>query len=568
MRGTGYWQRTITRRRWIRGAVIGGAGLGAAALIGCRGDKEREPASPDQLAEAAPKQGGTIKLPIVGGYGNFSPNHGASQLEANTLQWSGLFTPVERGPNAPLVPVIAGSFEFPDPKTLVVGGLRGSFHNRAPAHGRAITSQDVVATIKQRVADETAHASGYWKTAVDLPSTQTPDEKTVVFRFKEPQSLFSYSIGGSITVQPVEALEIHASGAKHWKDMSLEGVSGSGGWTLARHVDGSVIELVRHDKYALAPAPYIERVRLTVIPDKAAQETAFRSGEVDVFNPDNLVTYNAIIKDLGNKVVGHKRPEQNPLMLYANPARPPFQDKRARKALTRAIDRDKIIKAVYFGEGYKYGPGFTMYFADHHLPWDDPQAKTLLEEYLRYDQQDAKALMDAVIADRLYDGRPLDLLVRSGDSLPEAALPLLKGMIEAVGFRIRVVQLPQAEFNPRVGREGTFDLALKGSHPSLDRLVREYHTNSNILWEHGALNDPETDKMIEAWERAIVANYEDFVKKSRDTQRFLMTTWPGLIPIAGGHDLRVMSSRVKGYDDLMAPSYNRFSVQAQMWLDA
>ena len=598
-----YWRRRFTRRALLRGAVVGGAGLAAAALIGCDDDDDEEApgpapaatatpaagtatpaaatataaratptavrvtptavrATPTPVPEEQPKQGGTIAMPIPGGYGHFSPNHGGSQLDANTLQWDGLYRRVDTGPKAPLVPLIASSFELADPLTLIAGGIHGTFHNRAPANGRAITSRDVIATIEQRVADEEAHASGYWQTVVDMGATETPDDKTVVFHFQHPQSLYSYAVGGSISIQPIEALELHASGAKHWEAQSLEGVSGSGAWTLDNHVDGSLIELVRHDGHASAPQPYIERIRIVVLPDRGAQESAFRTGEVDMFNPGNPVTLKSIMDDLGDDVVLHTRPGQRPLMVKANILTPVFQDERARKALTRAIDRDKIIETVYFGEGSTFGPGFTGFYGDHHLPRDDSD----LVDYLRHDPQEAKALLDAVIAAGNYDGEPLQLIVRGGQAEPEAALPLVKPMLEEVGFRISELQLPRAEYNSRVGREAGFDVVLQAAHPSLDRFVRSYHTEANILWESFANNDPETDARIEQWERAIVADYSEFVAATHELQRFLMTTWPVQIPIAGGRDLRLLSARVKAYDDQIAPSYGRWDVQPQMWL--
>lgn len=571
MRQSNYWQRRITRRRWIQGTVIGGTGLAAAALVGCGDDDEVSPSSGNDTTPAPspteqPKQGGTITLPIAGGYGHFSPNHGGGEPQVVSHHWSGLFTDVLQGPDAPMIPVIGTTFEFPDPQTLVVSGLRGSFHDRAPANGRAITSKDVVATIDQRLNDKTAHASGYWKTVVDFPATETPNDSSVVFHFRHPQSPFSYSVGGGISIQPVEALEMHARGVKTWEQMSLEGVSGSGGWTLDRHVDGSIVELVRHGRHALAPRPFIERVRLVVMPDSAAQEAAFRSGEIDGFNPGNVVTFQGLLDDLGDRVVAHTRPSQGPLMLKANVARPPFQDERARRAATRAIDRDKIIKAVYFGKGDKFGPGFTQYYGGHHLPMDDPETKALVDEYLRYDPEEAKSLVDALIADGTYDGEPFELLIQSGESDSEASAPLVKQMLDAVGLRVNIVQLPKAEYNPRVGEKGQFDVVIQGAHPSLDRFVRTYHTDSNILWEHFALNDPETDRRIEEWESAIVSDYEEFVGASHELQKFLMTTWPTQIPIAGGQDLRLFASRVKGYDDAKAFSYGRWDVQEQMWL--
>src|SRR5688572_1583543 len=53
-------RRTVSRRRTIQGAAIAGAGLAAAALIGCRAEEQSTPSATGGQSVSQPKRGGTI----------------------------------------------------------------------------------------------------------------------------------------------------------------------------------------------------------------------------------------------------------------------------------------------------------------------------------------------------------------------------------------------------------------------------------------------------------------------------------------------------------------------------
>src|SRR5436190_18964852 len=78
MERSNYWrlaERQWTRRRLLKSAALGGAGLGAAALIGCGGNDSSKPAAPatqaagaaaTQAAAATPKRGGIWRNSTIG----------------------------------------------------------------------------------------------------------------------------------------------------------------------------------------------------------------------------------------------------------------------------------------------------------------------------------------------------------------------------------------------------------------------------------------------------------------------------------------------------------------------
>ena len=141
------------------------------------------------------------------------------------------------------------------------------------------------------------------------------------------------------------------------------------------------IRLKRFDNYWEGPANYRQYV-MRIIPDMLTQEMEFYAGTVD--------NYDVLPHQVERlKVDGRFQSFSGPMFGYSyigyNMRRPPFDDPRVRRALGMAIDTQKIIKYVLYGQGEPITGPFakqTDYYnhAIAPLPYDPQGALNLLAE--------------------------------------------------------------------------------------------------------------------------------------------------------------------------------------------
>ena len=164
---------------------------------------------------------------------------------------------------------------------------------------------------------------------------------------------------------------------------------GTGPFKLAEWRRGSYIHLVRHEGYWKPGQPYLDEIFYDVVPDSAQRVAAIESGRVDMVQ-NNDVEYFEVprLKKLpklnfftkGNEAI-------SPISwMDINLRLPKFQDKRFRKAMMHALDRQFIVDNLYFGLGkVANGPiaSSTKYY-DHSAlvkyPYDPKRAIALMDE--------------------------------------------------------------------------------------------------------------------------------------------------------------------------------------------
>ena len=166
-----FWRTRISRRAALRGGVIGGAGLAAAALIGCGDDDEEEPAAtpvatappatatPTEEAVQEPIPGGTFRRQISGTPETLDPHRTQSNTTkgASATIHSFLFKQIastfENAPNSEMAGDLVDTWEFtPDGLTLNLS-LRTDAKFTAPVD-RTVDSEDVKFSIDRFLGRE------------------------------------------------------------------------------------------------------------------------------------------------------------------------------------------------------------------------------------------------------------------------------------------------------------------------------------------------------------------------------------------------------------------------------
>lgn len=185
---------------------------------------------------------------------------------------------------------------------------------------------------------------------------------------------------------------------------------GAGPFTLVDWVRQGAIELEKNPNYWDAPKPYLDTLRITTVADTSQRFNAVSTGTADLASEASWATLDkAEQAGVGTELV----PTGGGQIMVMNAARAPFDDVRARRAVSMAVDRDALNSVVYNGVGevadYLFVDG-SPFFEDVPL-WthDKDAAQVLFDElaadgkplsftFLSYPTQESRAAGEALQA--------------------------------------------------------------------------------------------------------------------------------------------------------------------------
>lgn len=409
--GLRYWQsQRVSRRKVLAGAALGGATVGAIAIVGCGGGSSKKttgtsgtgsvpvygstPTNGDQ--DGPGKPGGILNirqgfaLPSMNVFGpSLLPLAQGLFLGFTTFDhmW---YVPTDTGTTDLF---LATKVEQPDPLTVIATLGNATFHDKPPVNGRKITAEDVVLSAKRFRGEIGVGFDFLHNVMADITAT---GEDTVTIKLKFPWAwVFTSSNAGSPWYSSILPKEIIQN-----NDFMAKDAIGSGQWVLQSHDNGANIKLKKFDKFrqfaggkSIAGQPYLDGINNKLITDDVAGLAAFKAGEIDVYGFSNKTEAEDILKQFGDKIVVGSSLARDYVTLMLR-SEPPFNDERVRQAFNLLIDRDEAIQLLAEGSGVKAGP-IPPAHVKYALPEDDPAMK----EYFRHDIADAKKLLEAASFD-------------------------------------------------------------------------------------------------------------------------------------------------------------------------
>ena len=167
--------------------------------------------------------------------------------------------------------------------------------------------------------------------------------------------------------------------------VALSAPSATGRYVLKEWMKGNQAVLVRNENYWGEPAPY-ETVTIKYLTDASSRLMALQSGDVDAI--DRIAASEATLVENDPKLTLYEQTNvQNMYGVYLNCAHAPLDNAKVRKAMSMAVNRDALLKSVFFGRGTVsngiFTEGFPLYSAPasgEEFVYDMEGAKKLLEE--------------------------------------------------------------------------------------------------------------------------------------------------------------------------------------------
>jgi peptide/nickel transport system substrate-binding protein len=430
-----YWQRNrYSRRRLIRGAIVGVAGISGLAALACKtGQRQTGSPAAGQANGSAPRSGGTFNTYITQNLAGLDPqtSSAASQALLTSSVISNLFR-FKSGPD-PATYLnwdpendLASSIETPDGVVWTVK-LRPNarFHDVAPVSGHTVEAEDIKATFT-RAFNLTANQNRGIIAAIDPAQIETPSPDTVVFKLRYAYGPFHSMLSGTGSeILPREAL----SGGYDPTKTAI----GSGPFAFQTYTPDVELVLKKFPNWVEQGQPYVETLHASVIPEASQQLAQFTAGHLDDFRPAPA--------DLGTsraqnpKAAVLKAATNTPYVFFGHLNHPasPYTDIRVRQALSMAVDRAALGKAI-FNDEYSNNGVIAAALGKWALP---PDQLGDASKYYQYNLSEAKKLVDASPAAKQLRRffYPTKQYGADIDSMWEAINP----MLSAAGFNLQLV---------------------------------------------------------------------------------------------------------------------------------
>lgn len=411
----------------------------------------------DGLDPTAPK-GGTIRLPVIGGFNSLnpfivqgSPARGILTLY-DTLLKSSFDEPATQ------YPLVAKQIRYPRDFSYAIFDLdpRARFHD-----GEPMTADDVVFSFNLLKARGQPHYRQYYRNVVEAEAL---DAHTVRFAFDQIGNRELPSILGQMVY--ILPRHIWQGREQAFEKSSLEPPVGSGPYRVLRVEPGRFIEYERVRDYWARDLPVnagqhnFDRVRYDFYLDPQAALTAFLAGASDVrvdMSPKSWATRYDVPQVTSGRIKRMVIPDRLPngmLGLFFNLRRPKFQDRRVREALMCAFDFEWVNGHLLYGARKR----LNSYFANSDLaaqgvPEGDELA--LLAPYRRQ------------LPPELFE-QPFRCPVTSGDGHNRANLRRAMDLFFSAGYELRDGQMVY-------GATGApFALEFLADEPDLQRHVNAY----------------------------------------------------------------------------------------------
>src|SRR5438477_5122773 len=350
----------------------GGAILAFAIVVGACAPAA--PASPS-TGTGTPKQAVAVPIASSGEVPNLDPHKVPAFTSARVFELVYSYL-IRLDENLGVQPDLAASMPrtSPDGKRVTVELRTGvKFQNGDP-----LTSADVKYTFDRIIDPKTAAVARSFFSDVD--TITAPDDSTVGFNLKNPNAaLIAYMAHPNTGIVSKKIGEANADLSK--KETAI----GSGPFKLAEWVPDNFMRFEANKDYYVAGQPYLDGIRINVVPDESAITAALRTKAADM----GLVTDAKVAKTMRSEssITLDAKPRLYYNLLFVNTKRKTFDKILVRLAIASAIDRKAIIDAVALGEGEQTGPvapGLTNYalpVSQYPLYTRDvAKAKQLLQE--------------------------------------------------------------------------------------------------------------------------------------------------------------------------------------------
>ena len=454
----------------------------------------------------APVRGGTLVVAIVSDPGHLNPaitTSGATHA-ASELLYNGLLGRDERGDP---VPELAESWQIEQGGAVYRFRLRDGvkWHDGTP-----FTASDVKFTFEEVLLK--FHARTRASMGGLLSGVEAPDDRTVVFRFKQPYAPLLYQLDA--TEAPIVARHVY-QGTDPQTNPANTNPIGTGPFKFGSYTKGTEIRLVRNPAYFKPGLPYADGLVMRIIPDLSVQVLALENGEVDFLweLPGPLQSRIKGDSRFQTARTGYHPGGSNCIMTMSfNLERPILKELRVRQAVAQALDRQTFLAQILFGDGKVAAAPISSEISWAHaaglsMPKPDrAEAEKLLDGVGWKKEGDGPRTARGVSG--IADGTRLSIDFLHFPTFTKYG-ELVRQQLGAVGIGVVLKTLEPAVFAPTVFKDRNFDSNVisycNGPDPEIG--VRRMYHSSQIgpapFTNAAAYRNPRVDALFDEASRSV-----------------------------------------------------------------
>lgn len=372
--------------------------------------------------------------------------------------------------------------------------------------GQPLTSADVKFT-----GDILYEHKLQWQADIfeEVESVETPDDVTIIYNLKQVYPGFITTLGFWQRIVPKHIWE----NIEDPKAYANENPVGLGPYKLTEFQKSQYYVLERTDEWFDSPEgkPYLEKVMFRVYPDINTMVLALKTGEIDLTAKD---IPHAAAAELGNNknftVV--QTPSLGFVFIGFNYKNEFLNDNVVRKAISQAIDRDKVVTIALEGDAMKMpGPISPVYkeYQDDKLvmPEFDVEASKKTLSNGGYKDTDGDGIVNSPSGKNVS----LELMYDGNDMYLDKTAQILASNIKDIGIEIKLKPLEKSTYSDFLFNQQKFDINLGGwgiIEDVFDSMYTLYHSTAQLNFM--GLNNKKLDEYMEGSKYA--ANKEDMDK--------------------------------------------------------
>ncbi len=359
--------------------------------------------------------------------------------------------------------------------------------------GRPFTSADVAFSI---LALKQSHPRGR-ATFASVSEVRTPDAHTAVLVLSKPAPFLLTALAAAES--PIVPRHVYEG-----RDLASHPANnapiGTGPFVFKEWQRGSHVIYERNPDYWDAGKPYIDRLVVRFVPDPAAAAAALESGTVDLAGatPVPIPDLDRLkaLPHLSLDTRGNEYFNNSTTRIEFNLDNPYFRHAKVRQAVAHAIDREVILKTVWYGYGLAApGPISPVLRAFYEPAAGVPG----------FDRKRAEALLDEAGFARGADGVRFRVSHDVFDGGGNRVGQYIRQALARVGIDVTVRTQEFGAYIKRVYTDRDFDFNNQGMSQMFDPAVgiQRFYWSKNfrpgVPFSNGAHYDnPEVDRLLEA----------------------------------------------------------------------
>jgi peptide/nickel transport system substrate-binding protein len=382
-----------------------------------------------------------------------------------------------------------------------------------------------------------------------------------------------YSSGDCIFIVPKDVHEEFGD-MNDWKRQV-----GTGPFMLTEYVAGSAFILERNDDFwmkdPIGPGegnqlPYLDGVKLLIIPDASTRQAALRTGKIDWMRNVSTEDRDQIKKTAIEMVEKPATSNQGRGGSMALPIdRQPFSDIRVRKAMMLAVDFEGILENLYKGKGQlqTFPFSWTIEYEDLYLGLDDPEFPAETRELYTYDTEKAKQLLTEA---GYPEGFKTTLLLNSTATVVGGPshidyYSIIKDYLSKVGIEVEFDVRESGVHSTITANREHEALAIQQSGP-----VGVFPTGNPVSGESAhnlsMIDDPYIEETLEQIRLACLTDQKEAMAIFKEMSKYVVEQVYA-IPEVRGYTYTMWWPWLKNYSGEITIGYDDYTFPQFLWYD-